>query len=353
MSNPDQLARVWAEINLSAILANARTVAAVSGVRLLPMVKANGYGLGAVPVARALERSDPWGFGVATVAEGIELRRAGIPRPIIVFTPLIPAEIPAYLEHDLRPAVCDPEALAAWQARGEHRPYHLEVDTGMSRSGFRWSEAGSWSALLAGVERPEGVFTHFYSADEAGASVELQWQRLTAVLQTLPVRPAVVHAANSAAALRGPRYAGDFVRPGIFLYGGRVVDWEPEPVVRLCARVVALRTVRSGETVSYGATWTAPRDTLVATLGLGYADGLLRSLSNRGVVELNGGLAPIVGRVTMDLTMVAPDRPCALGDVATVYGGRVSLEEQARRAGTISYELLTALGPRVERRVAG
>jgi alanine racemase len=121
-------------------------------------------------------------------------------------------------------------------------------------------------------------------------------------------------------------------------------------VVRLQARVVATRTVRSGDSVSYGATWIAPRDTLVATLGIGYADGVPRALGNSGLVELAGRIALVVGRVTMDFTMVAPEAACAVGDVATIYGGLVSLDEQARRAGTISYELLTSIGARLPRR---
>jgi alanine racemase len=349
MSIPHQPTRAWADISLSAILANARAVAAASGARLLPMLKANGYGLGAIPVARALERIDPWGFGVATPEEGAELRAAGIPRPLIAFTPLLPDEIPVYLQHDLRPTIGDPEALAAWLAQGQGRPFHVEADTGMSRSGFRWNEVAAWAPLLRDARGWEGVFTHFHSADEAPQSIEVQWQRFTGVLGALPSRPPVVHAANSGAALRGDRYAGDFVRPGIFLFGGEAANRSPEPVVRLRARVVATRAIPAGETVSYAATWTAPGPTSVVTLGLGYADGLPRSLSNRGLVELNGRLAPVVGRVTMDFVMVAPDIPCGIGDVATIYGGIVSLDEQARRAGTISYELLTAIGPRVPR----
>jgi alanine racemase len=166
---------------------------------------------------------------------------------------------------------------------------------------------------------------------------------------SLPGKGLLVHAANSAAALRGHAYAGDLVRPGIFLYGGDAGGPTPQPVVTLHARVVATRRIKPGDTVSYGATWTAPAETLIATLGIGYADGIPRSLGNSGIVELNGKLAPVVGRVTMDFTMVACDGPCDVGDVATVYGGLVSLDQQAQRAGTISYELLTSIGARLPR----
>jgi len=344
-------ARAWVDIDLGALKANARTVARTSGARLLPMVKANAYGLGIIPVAQALETLDPWGFGVASIEEGAELRSAGITRPIVVFTPLSAPLIDQHLAHSLRPSIGDVAALEAWLGQGS-APFHLELDTGMSRSGFRWTADTGWRERLRGAVGFEGCFTHFHSAEDDPASVHRQWQRFHQMLEALPARPPLVHAANSAAALQGHRYAGDAVRPGIFLYGGDVGGPAPETVVRLRARVVAERIVRAGDSVSYGGSWTAPRDTRVATLAIGYADGMLRSLSNQGAVELQGHLAPVVGRVTMDCTMVATEVKVALGDVATVYGGLVSLDDQARRAGSISYELLTSLGPRVQRRYA-
>lgn len=349
----DHLPRAWAEVDLAAVVSNARTVSRIAGARLLPMLKANAYGLGAVPIARALAPLEPWGFGVATPEEGAELRRAGITRPILVFTPLAPATVAPCLAHELRPVIGDLDGLAAWRAAGD-RPFHAEVDTGMSRAGFLWREAAEWrAALTAAGPACEGIFTHFHSADEAPGTVDLQWRRFGEVLASLPSRPALVHAANSAAALQGAAYAGDLVRPGIFLYGGRAGGHTPAPVVRLEARVVALRTVAAGETVSYGGTWTAHEPTRVATLGIGYADGVHRALSNRGSVELAGQRRPILGRVTMDCVMIAADPATRLGDVATIYGGLVTVDDQADRAGTIAYELLTALGPRLPRRYLG
>jgi alanine racemase len=348
MSIPDETARAWAEVSLSALVANARKVAGISGARLLPMVKANGYGLGAPMVARALEALDPWGFGVATVEEGSSLRAAGICRPILVFAPLQPSLISRYLAQDLRPTISDLKSLEAWSAE-EGNPFHVEVDTGMSRTGFRWDDQSGWQDRLRGARGLEGVFTHFYAAENDSRSVDTQWKRLQQVVALVAGKGIMVHAANSAAALRGRTYAGDLVRPGIFLYGGAVGDQIPEPVVKLRAKVVATRRVKPGDTVSYGATWTAPGDSLIATLGIGYADGVPRSLSNSGMVELRGKVAPIVGRVTMDFTMVACDGPCEVGDIATVYGGLVSLDQQAERAGTISYELLTSIGARLPR----
>ncbi len=350
-SIPHETARVWGDVDLGALVQNARTVARISGARLLPMVKANGYGLGALPVARALEVLDPWGFGVATVEEGAELRAGGVTRPIVVFSPLDPSLIPRYRAHALRPAIGDMEALKAWLRESGAPPFQVEIDTGMARCGFRWNGDSAWREQLQQAGGWEGIFTHFHSAESDPASVHRQWRRFQQVLDVLPRRPHLVHAANSAAALAGPTYAGDLVRPGIFLYGGMAgVSTTPQTVLRLKARVAAIRTVRAGDTVSYGATWTAPRDTTVATIAAGYADGIPRSLGNQGSVELNGKVVPIVGRVTMDFLMVAVEEPVALGDVATIYGGLVSLDDQARYAGTITYELLTGLGNRVPRR---
>jgi alanine racemase len=354
-----ETARAWVDVDLGALRTNARTLAAVSGSRLLPMVKANGYGLGAVAVSRALEPLDPWGYGVASVDEGAALRAEGVTRPILVVSPLLPAAIEAHLAHELRPTVGDPVALGAWSAR-TNRPFHLGIDTGMGRAGLRWDDGGALTAVatqLATAAGWEGIFTHFHSAETDSASVATQWERFQQVIATLPRRPPLVHAANSAGALRGRAFAGDLIRPGIFLYGGDAGGPAPAAVASLRARVLSVRAIRAGDTVSYGATWRASRDTRVATLGLGYADGFPRAADECAaqrpprLIELGPGLVPVVGRVTMDMTMVeVGDAPVAPGDVATVYGGRVSLDRQAAAAGTISYELLTSLGARVPRR---
>jgi alanine racemase len=353
-SNPAPPARAWADIDLGALVANARTVATVSGARLLPMVKADGYGLGAPKVARALESLDPWGYGVVSLAEATGLRQAGIDRPILIVGSCTPAEEGVCRDLGFRPTICDLPALRRWTSGGP-APFHLGIDTGMGRMGFPWFEAGTLRetlALAAASTGWEGIFTHFHSADFDAAATAEQWQRFRRVLDGMPRRPPLVHAANSAAALAGTDYAGDLVRPGIFLYGGGIPGRPaPATVARLRAPVVAVRRLRAGDSVSYGATWHAKQATTVATIAAGYADGLPRSLSNRGQVELNGMLRPIVGRVTMDFTMVdMGDDPVSTGDPATIFGGRISLDDQAEAAGTISYELLTGLARRVTRR---
>ncbi len=359
MTFPSATARAWVDVDLGALVANARTLAQACGTRLMPMVKANGYGLGAAQVARALEPVDPWGFGVATVEEGLAVRASGVSRPVLVVSPLTPDALGPVLEHGFRPTIGDPAMLGSWIARS-NGPFHLEIDTGMARAGIRWDDEAALreaARLLDSASGWEGIFTHFHSADSDPASVSEQWRRFQSVVSALPRRPALVHAANSAAALQGHDYAGDLARPGIFLYGGKAGDAAPapRPVASLRVQVVAVRRVAAGESVSYGATWRAPRTTTIATLGVGYADGLPRAAERKDEsrprqVELRGRAVPLVGRVTMDMCMVAvDDGQVAVGDVATIFGGLVSLDEQARAAGTISYELLTALGNRVPR----
>jgi alanine racemase len=346
-------ARAWVDVDLDALVRNARSFAEITGAPLLPMVKANGYGLGAVPVARALGELDPWGYGVATVDEARELHLNGIVRPIIVFTPLVPSMVEYLNAIAARPAIGDLEALRAWLAQGIG-PFHIDIDTGMGRSGFRWddnailAEAGN---LLADAPGWEGAFTALHSAERDPAATAEQWKRLQNAVTALGRRPALVHAAASAAGAYGTAYAGDLGRPGIHLYGGRVAGLDAVPVAALRARVVAVRRLGAGDTVGYDATWQAPNQTTVATLAIGYADGVHRRLSNGGAVELLGQRLRIVGRISMDLiTIDAGDLPVSIGDVATLFGGVVTLEEQAALAGTISYELLTSLGDRLPRR---
>jgi alanine racemase len=354
--------RAWLEVDLSALVANARTIAATSGAPVLPMVKANGYGLGAVAAARALESVSPWGFGVATVDEAGELRAAGITRPIIVFTPWIPGVESRELRVEgLRRVIGDVDALDAWLRRNSElstldaERLHLEIDTGMARSGIRWDDRESLqraAELLSKRPEWEGVFTHFHSAESDPGATDLQWDRFMDALCWFPERPPLVHAANSAGALRGKMFAADLVRPGIYLYGGGVGEWAPAPrqVATLKATITALRSVQLGDTVSYNGTWTANGPTEIATLAIGYADGLLRSGSNRLRVEVRGQVVPVVGRVTMDMTMVAlPAGLATLGDVATIFGGKVTLADHAEQMGTNVYESLTAISARVPR----
>jgi alanine racemase len=346
--------RTWIEVDLGAMVANARTIQQrAPHARLLPMVKANAYGLGVVSVVRALESVDPWGFAVATAHEGLELREAGVSRPVVVMGPQTET-LELVARHHLTPALGSLEQIGAWLALAPSRPFHVEVDTGMARWGLWWEAFGSESASFRDAPGFEGVFTHYHSPAENPPSVHEQWDRLQAALAALPRRPQLVHAANSAAVLEHPEMAGDLARPGIFLYGGRAGVYRPRPVVQWRARVLAVRWREAGETVSYGATYRTLARTCLATLGAGYADGLPRSLSNVGAALIGGRRLPIAGRVTMDFTMVAStDWAPAPGSVATLIGSdgaeTIELDDVAAAAGTISYEILTGLGRRVTR----
>lgn len=346
-------ARAWVDVDLDALVRNARSYIAATGVPAIPMLKANGYGVGALMVARALGEVEPWGYGVATIDEARELHVNGIVRPIVVFSPLVPEMIEFMNAVAARPIICDVVALRAWLSLGRG-PFHLEIDSGMGRSGIPWDDVESLSAarnLLGDAPGWEGIFTMFHSAERNPVATAEQWRRFQDAMAALGRRPAVIHAAASAAGAYGGAYAASATRPGIHLYGGRVAGLESVPVVALRSRVVATRRVPAGATIGYDASWMAPNATTIATLAIGYADGVHRSLGNAGAVELLGQRVRIVGRVTMDHLMVdAGDLPVAIGDVATLFGGLVTLEEQAALAGTVSYELLTALGPRLPRR---
>jgi alanine racemase len=348
--------RAWVDIDLGALLRNGEALARQARVPLVPMVKADAYGLGAIPVARALEALDPWGFGVATVEEGRELRDAGIARRIVVFTPIIGDDLPMARDLGVTPTFGDAASIARWHAIGG-AAWHLSIDTGLSRAGVRWDEVGALSDALRSAP-PEGAFTHFWSAEADNGSLELQERRFQEAVAALPVKPELLSTDNSAASARRSPSPWQVVRTGVFLYGvgsGAGARVQPEPVAHLRAKVVDLRTVHAGESVSYGATWTAARESRVATLGIGYADGYRRSLGNCGHALLHGTRVPVVGSVTMDMTMIdVTDAPCAIGDTVTLMGvdgnARITAEDVGAACGLSPYEILTGLRSRITRR---
>jgi len=374
MSNAWQ-SRAWVEVDLDAVRENFLTVrrAVGPGPGIIAMVKADAYGVGAERVVRALEPLGPWGYGVATAAEGAALRRAGVQRPILVVSPLSREAMRTAAEAGLIISISSLDMLDEWAAlarrRGEPLEFHAEVDTGMGRAGFDWREAAEWGEALRSrsgdVVRWTGVYTHFQGADAADrAATALQWERFSDALVQLPVsrEDLMVHAANSAAALRWPEYAADAVRPGIFLYGGHPAPAlgpeelpAPRPVVAVRARLVLVRNVPPGSTVGYGATHVARGWERWGTLAIGYGDGLPRSLGNRGSALVRGRRVAILGRVSMDITVVdltaVPE--AQVGDVATLIGRdgdeEIALDEVAAQAGTIGYEILTGLTARLPR----
>lgn len=349
------LARARVEIDLGALQRNGAAVARRAGVPLLPMVKADAYGLGVEGALRALEPLEPWGYGVATVAEGEELRALGVARPVVIFTPLLSEDLARARSSRLTPTLGFPREIEDWQRAGGGS-WHLSIDTGMSRAGIPWREVSDIIQLV-GLCPPEGAFTHFHSAELDDGTLDAQEALFRDTISRLPSRPPLLHADNSAAIARRGRSAWDLVRPGIFLYGvgsGTGATIQPEPVVHLRAPIVEIRELQPGDTVSYGATCRIDRPARVATLAVGYADGYPRSLSQVGSVLVGDTIAPVAGTVTMDMTMIdVTTVTCVVGDVATLIGRSgntvLTVARVADDASLSPYELLTGLRSRVDR----
>ena len=361
----------WADIDAAALRDNAATFAAAmgTGVAVMAMVKADAYGHGVVTAVRAFREGGATWFGVALPGEALELRRAGIDAPVLVVGWAHPDAHRAMIDAGVDLTIADEESLPAIRAAAERagRParVHLKVDTGMNRQGVRPEHVPALLAQLVAADphlHLAGVFTHFADADAADpAPTERQHEGFLAVLDAVrDVRPEVlVHCANSAAALRFPHMRHGAVRPGIALYGYLPDHCPPlavRPAMTVSAVVTHVKTVRAGETVGYGRTWTASRDTRVATVAAGYADGVHRAQSNRGSVLADGVRCPIVGVVSMDqLTVdVSAAHGVQVGDAVIIFGGqgeqRLGADEVAAVEGSISYEVLCAVSARVPRR---
>ncbi len=364
----DPRARAWVEVDAAALRANLAHIREAAGdsAAVIPMVKANAYGLGVREAVAVLETDEPGGYGVATVEEGLEVRALGVGRPVLVMTPPPASSLPAAVDAGLTLCFSDLDNLRglAGEAarRGRGVTFHMEVDTGMGRAGLDWRSAPSWgrevAALAARPLRWGGCYTHFHSADEAAGTIDRQWARLQEAVGHLSLpADAWVHACNSAAVLRRPQYAASAVRPGIFLYGGASAPDlpRPAPVAAVRARITLVRDVPAGSSVGYGATHVARGRERWATVVIGYGDGLPRALGNRGHALVRGQRVPLVGRISMDVTVVEISRvPAARpGDIVTFIGSdrdeEITVEEVADQAGTINYEVLTGLTGRLPR----
>ena len=366
----------WVEVDLDAVAGNVRTLLAqVAPARLCAVVKADGYGHGAVPVARAALAAGASWLAVATVEEALALR-AGLDAPVLVLSEPHPATADACAAEGVTVTLCTAEGIGAFGAAGARlgRPLraHLKVDTGMHRQGCAPDELeGLVRKALAepGLEL-EGLFSHFAVADEAAQrrTTDAQLAAYLAALDTAAAagfRPRWRHLANSAGATLRDDARFDLVRIGIELYGlapsaaqAEEVRRRLRPALTLRAAVTALRTVAAGERVSYGHRWQAERATQVATLPLGYADGVRRGLSGRMRVRIGGRDFPQVGTITMDQLMVdVGDAGVAVGDVATLLGdparGEPGVGEWAAALGTIDYEVTCGLAARLARTYRG
>lgn len=365
--------RTWTEIDLSNLEHNYRALRAMlpQGCRFLGVVKADAYGHGAVQVARRLETLGAEYLAVACLDEALELRQAGITIPILIlgYTPVERTD--SLLEGGITQTVYDVDMAKALSdaamAAGKPLKIHVKADTGMSRLGWLCGEADQSAAVeaiaqvcaLPGLEA-EGIYTHFANADGDEDYTMLQFTRFLDLLEALKDRGitfAIRHCAASAAALKFPCTHLDMVRPGIALYG-HYPDPSCEgldgpglrPVMTLKTRVASVKTVPAGTPVSYGCTHVLDRETKLAALTIGYADGLPRLCSDRLEVLVKGSRAPIVGRICMDMCMAdVTGLDVAPGDEVEVFGEHLPIEDVAALAGTIQYELLCAVSPRVHR----
>ncbi len=367
-----------AEISASALRANLRTAKQLAGHSgVMAVVKANAYGHGAVQVARVLEAEGVDLLGVALVEEGLELRNAGVTSPILVMGGSYDGAWPLMVEHDLTPMLFRFEHLeglirAATQL-GRKAKAHLKLDTGMSRLGVQRSELPNFLAALKAAQTHvelEGYLSHFASADVEGegpattARLRGRYREGLAAVRGAGFEPKWRHIANTAGLLSVPeaRDGSDvnLVRPGIFLYGVAPDSWlndraALQPVLTWKTGVIHVKAVEAGTPVSYGGTWVAPRRSLIATLPVGYADGFGRIFSNRAQVLVRGHRMPIVGRVTMDMSLIdvteVPD--LRVGEEVVLLGAqgdaRIDADELARLSDTIPYEVLCSVGARVPR----
>jgi alanine racemase len=365
----------WAEIDLDALASNFRVVKSRigEGVRVMCVVKADAYGHGAVACARRLEREGADWFAVALPEEGFELREAGVRAPVLSLGGFWEGQAAVCVQNDLTPVIYRPDAAEAFEraARdaGRAAEVHVKIDTGTGRLGVRHDEAAEFAARLREFKhlRVGGLMTHFAAADDPAGDefTREQARRFRAAVEIFRAaghEPVVEHLSNSAATFAHPAARGSMVRPGGVLYGlwRDVLQPKDQPaplkaVMSLRTRATLVKRVPAGETLGYGRTFELRRDSLIATLPVGYADGYPRSLSNRGRVIVRGRLAPVVGRVSMDLTLVdvtdvpgvsADDEVMLLGEQG---GLAIAAEEIAKLCGTISYEITCGVGRRVPR----
>jgi alanine racemase len=363
--------RAWAEIDLDALSHNLAVIRgrAGPGTRIMLVVKADAYGHGAVPIAHHAVRCGVGAFGVGSSAEALELRRAGVRLPILVLGTIIEEEADECLRHDVHLALHSLDRADVLQQRaarlGVRAKVHLNVDTGMGRLGVLPSRALDLLRRMRAASHLEtsGVMTHLSSPDGARAASTVEQQRLfEGVLRGARAEGLGVgwtHMANSAALFTGLRPRYDTVRPGISAYGVLPSDLpgadELRPVLSLRTQIVFLKDLPAGSAVGYASTWRAGRPSRIATLPLGYNDGVAWKLGNRGEVLVRGQRAPIVGRVSMDYTTIDVTHVtgAAVGDVVTLIGAdgfdAISAEEVARRAETIAYEVTCSVGRRVTR----
>ncbi|MFT3923693.1 MAG: alanine racemase [Myxococcales bacterium] len=369
----DELRPTHLEVDLALLAQNYELIARhVAPAQVMPILKANAYGHGAVAVAKKLEQIGAPYVGVAYLEEGLRLRQAGVQMPVLVMGGIVGSQVPRFLEHDLTLTASSIDKLTAIDecaARmGRSARVHLKIDTGMERIGVHWYSAEKLleASLSKRHLKIEGVFTHFANADEAELShARLQLERFHEALyfyerRSLPTP--LRHAANSGAILQLPESHLDMVRPGILFYGsspaqGLRLSLPVQQALRWLTRVVFFKVVQPRHPVSYGSSWSPHEQTRVITLPVGYGDGYVRSMSGRAEVLLRGRRVKVVGRICMDQVMVDigwtsafnGDEVVLLGSSREDPGATIRIEELAEWAGTIPHEVLTSINTRVPR----
>lgn len=357
MSRPS---RTWAEVDLGTVEHNVRELKRrAPDSQLMAVVKADAYGHGAVEVSRAALAAGADSFAVVTVAEGAALRRAGIVAPILIFTDLLPDDLPIAEQYELT-VTAHSITSARRIADNPGLRAHLKVNTGMNRWGIEPREVGQAQKVLG--EQLSGVYSHFASADSDDEATRRQISAFEQVLADHPFGGIVAHAANSAGALWHPRSHYDCIRPGIALYGlhpagdaGDPAEENLRPAMALKSYVAAVRRLEPGDGVSYGLTFRAEEPTYAATVPCGYAEGYRRALSGKARALIGDERRPLLGRVSMDAVVFGVDASVEVGDEVVLLGeqgrDRVTAEELGAWAGTINYEITTGINPRrVERR---
>jgi alanine racemase len=359
-----------AEVDLATLAHNLGEVRRVAGsARVYGVVKADAYGHGLVPVARALERAGIDGLCVALAEEGLTLRAEGVRVPILVLDGAYGNDHARVLAGQLTPVVYSFEEADAFARAAAGRPVdvHVKVDTGMARLGVPMASLGAFLTAIGGLAsiRVRGVLTHLSSADADDAITSTQLDRFDAALAEVRRHghaPECVHAANSAATYRCARARHSLVRVGLALYGASPapgVGGGLVPAMRVRTEVLALRSLPAGAPIGYGGTFRTTRASYIATLPIGYGDGLLRSASGRGVVLIGGKRCPVVGAISMDLTTVdvTDASGCAVGDEAVILGAdggdAIDAHQLASACGTIAYEVLTGFSGRLPRLYRG
>jgi alanine racemase len=365
-----------ADVDLTAIADNFRAIRAFLDAEpvspatpgIIAVVKANAYGHGAETVARTLENAGATMLACADIEEAIVLRRAGVKAEILVFGALGVSDVTGIFEYGLTPTISTPSAGRALQEaaarQGVRLKYHLKIDTGMNRLGFRHDNLARTLPELFGSENLElvGLYTHFATADMPDHPMmeeqRLRFDKVRADLAAQGVHPRLVHAANSAALLRDSRLWYDLVRPGLLLYGivppPLAATLHLKPALGLRSRLVAVKHIRTGESVSYGARFTADRPTRIAVVPAGYADGIDGRMAGRGQVLVRGRRARVVGAVCMDMILLdITDIEAYPGDEVVLLGRqgdeRIDVREMAAAIGSIPWEILCRLGSRIER----